>query len=189
MIKHIFLDLDDVLADFKGGLLACHGRQDLRDKWPPGVWDLATVLGISNAEVWGKIDREGAAFWERLVPLPWLAELVALVRGIAPFTVLSSPPLSPDSAAGKIRWMNQHLGNGQPFRDYMLTPAKNKRFLARPDYLLIDDSDRNVQEWMDTGGTAILFPARQNTLHIYVHNPMPFVLGALSVFDSQGVGV
>ena len=160
-IQHVFVDLDGVLADFVGAALELHGRPDVLDNWPPGEWNISAVLGVSSGEFWKALDRQGAGFWESLEPFPWTFELLDTIGKVAPFTILTCPSLDPGCLDGKVRWLHRHLGRS--FRDFLIGPSKH--LLARPEFVLIDDSDRNIARFREHHGHGILFPQIWNANH------------------------
>jgi 5'(3')-deoxyribonucleotidase len=170
MTKVIFLDVDEVLANWIGALLKLLGRDpsEVHARWDalsPRPWDVVEVLNVdgnlSNSAMWRGIDNAGARFWHDVEPFPWCHELLALCRSVAPTYLLTTPSLHPSSLAGKLAWMQQHFG--RDFRDYLVGPAKHA--CARPDALLIDDSPKNCRAFIEHGGHAILFPGVGNDLH------------------------
>lgn len=165
-LRTIFLDVDEVLADWVSALLRLLGRDpaEVHAQWSalsPRPWDVTEVLGVSGNAMWREIDEAGAGFWHDVEPFPWCHELFALCRSTAPTYLLTTPSLHPSSLAGKLAWMQQHFG--RDFRDYLVGPAKHA--CARPDALLIDDSPKNCRVFTEHGGHALLFPGVDNDLH------------------------
>lgn len=160
-LSHIFVDMDGVLADFVKAALALHDRSEALETWPLGEFNMAKVLGISTRQFWDKIDSAGTGYWSDLERYSWCEELVSNVVEHAPMAILSSPSLSPDCAAGKLEWLQNFFGRG--FRDFLIGPQKH--LCARPDAVLIDDSDRNVDRFREHGGHAVLFPQPWNSNH------------------------
>jgi len=177
--RHIFVDLDGVLADFVRAALALYERDELLDCWPAGEWNMPKVLDISRGKFWGAIDRQGGAFWESLEIYPWTFKLIDRQREIAPITIATSPSLDPSCLAGKVRWMQRHLGGS--FRDFLIGPSKH--LLAKPDVVLIDDRDSNIDAFRKHGGQAILFPQPWNTNHHIEDDRLTYVLSQLSGKD------
>jgi hypothetical protein len=160
MIRHILIDLDGVLCDFVRGALELHGGLDRLPDWPPGRRDIHAVLGISKSQFWGRID-ETDGFWEGLAPYPWKDALLTESRRYAPFSIATSPAFHHGCATQKVAWMRRHLR--RDFTDFLI--GSQKWLMARPGSVLIDDSDRNVDEFRAHGGHAILFPQPWNSLH------------------------
>lgn len=153
----ILVDLDGVLCDLVTPLLALFGRTP-----PPGPWpsySLGETLGLPEADVWRRVEREGAAFWAELPPTPWAAALDnVLDASHEPWLICTSPTRDPACAAGKIAWLQRRYGAG--FRRFVLTPHKDA--LALPGRRLLDDSDRNVDAFVAAGGDALLVPQPWN---------------------------
>lgn len=159
-IKHILIDQDGVLADFVGGAFDMHGRSDLKNKpYPSGVYEVAEVLGITDDEFWHPLNASRHLFWENLNPLPWVKELTSLANEFASWTICTKPSNDPFCAAGKIMWLKRQFGSD--FNRYIL--ANHKHHMARHDHVLIDDFDRNVNEFREHGGIGILFPQPWNS--------------------------
>lgn len=157
-VKRIFLDQDGPLADWVGSAAPVFGVEPVDLDWST-TSDLAKALGISTNEMW-RIDALGEDFWANLKPHPWAQELWRRAVVTAPTVVLTTPSHHPSSLAGKLRWMNRHLGNGKPFRDYLIGPRKE--MCAAPGSLLVDDRASTCRKFRDAGGLAVLFPRPWN---------------------------
>ena len=167
----IALDVDGVLVDFVGATARLMGF----DPAVVTMWDYYPAIGISEAEFWKKIEAVGADFWLNIDPYPWMGELLDRCKATAPTILLTTPSKAASSAAGKVLWMQHHFGHG--FRDYLIGPKKE--FCARPDTVLIDDSDANVNKFREHGGHAILFPRPWNDNRHLTSDPMAHTLDEL----------
>ncbi len=178
-IQHIFLDMDGVLADFVGAALRVHDRDDALDNWPKGERDVPKVLGISRNQYWKKLDAQGSDFWANLEPYPWFAELIEMVREVAPFTILTTSSLAPSCFEGKVRWLYEHFPkvDRRRFRDFLI--GEQKHLLAQPGRLLIDDAEHNVDSFTASSGRSILFPQVWNRNH-RVADPIEYVRSLIS---------
>lgn len=163
-VNHIFIDMDGVVADFVSAAMAVHGHTYVPEDWPAGFWNLEEVMKMTTEKFWKRIDEQFEHFWRLLAPYPWAENLIQEVaHSGVPWSFLSSPSSAAASSAGKVQWLQNW--RGRHFRDYILTPASNKRLLAGPGRVLIDDSDRNCDQWASAGGSAILIPQPWNSLH------------------------
>lgn len=182
--KTIFLDVDEVLVDWVGGVLSLYGwdHEYLHRLWAkhdPRPWDLFSVLPVSSYLAWNRIDEAGAEFWANLQPLPWMRELYETCSAFAPTVLLTSPSEHSSSHAGKVQWMQREFGSN--FRDYLIGSVKHR--CAHPGALLIDDSPRNCESFVEHGGHAILFPGVGNDLHaVPGHERVAHVRNALETF-------
>ena len=178
----LLVDMDGVLVDFVTAALRLHDRLEVLEDWPAGEWDMPEAMGISSPEFWGSISEAGADFWASLEPYPWCDELLELVQSTGPWCILTSPSGDPFCAAGKITWLQKRWGRG--FRDFLIGPPK--WICARPDQLLIDDNDTNIDNFRDRGGHGILFPQPWNRNHGLVEDRMGYLREQLQQAVSAG---
>jgi hypothetical protein len=177
----IFLDMDEVLSNFRGA--ACR----LHRKTPAEMTEWCGAEYWNTPEFWEPMNRLGADFWTALEPFPWTFDLVALAERVAGpdnWFILTSPAEHPGSYAGKAAWVTSVLG----VRPYdKLIPWSKKWMLAKSDRVLIDDLDHQVNAWTAAGGRAILFPTLYNRRREFAIRPMDVVsrdvaaLGALCI--------
>jgi len=172
--------MDGVLCDFVHSSLALHNRIDLLDDWPLGERRIPQVLGISKSSFWAKVDEMGHEFWSQMPPFDWTQDLVSLVEEHAPYTILSSPSLNANCPTGKINWLRNHIHGS--FRDYLF--GHQKHFCAKPDVVLIDDTDYNIDSFREHGGRAILFPQPWNANHA-ISDRLGYVKSELAKFNAE----
>ena len=140
MISQICLDVDGVLADWPGAVIALFEQDpdEVYDNWSVGQ-DIIQPMGISLNQLWRRVDAAGPAFWANLEPYPWAVDLYEFCKQTAPTVIATSPSQHPSSLVGKLAFLENLFG--RPFRDYLMGP--NKYFLARDGAVLIDDNDDN----------------------------------------------
>lgn len=179
MISTIFLDMDGVLADFNNAVAALFGTNmdELGPKWKPGDHEIRHALGITDEEMWAAVNKVGESFWSGLKPYSWHKLLWKDCREMATTCILTSPNRNPTCAAGKIIWLNTHLRQG--FRDFLIGPPKH--LCARPDAVLVDDSDRKCDAFREYGGKAIVFPRLWNSMHEKADDPLTYVIEQLEL--------
>lgn len=165
-IKTVLLDMDGVLVDFMKGAHKYHGiPYDYEKNYPYRLndWDFDKNLPISAKEFWLSLD---SWFWDGLA---WTAEgryiLMQLEAafGADNIYLCTTPTCNPASAEGKLVWIAKNLPSY--INRYVLTP--NKSLLANPETLLVDDSDKNINEFVAKGGKAITIPRKWNSKYPY----------------------
>lgn len=181
----ILLDADGVLFDFDTGSARVHGVRPkmLQDHRTPGVWDTKEPLGtlvlgrpFSTEEFWRPITSQKEEFWENLDPLPWWKELIQLVEKYTTnWHIVSAPSRCPTSYNGKVRAFKRLFG--QDFDRFLLTP--HKELLARPNSLLIDDRESNVEKFVLAGGLGLTFASLGNSLHAFRDDPISHLSDSL----------
>lgn len=178
----LFCDMDGVLKNFVTASLLSHGRKDLADdiSFPP-IYNYWSEMGMEPAEFWKPIRAAGPDWWYNLKPYPWAAELAGLLNTIDPNWRICTTPDNGASSHGKKEWLAANL----PGRRVHMTDAKFD--LAGPGRVLIDDSEKNCDEWAKAGGTPFLFPASSNRLrvHFITGDPMAYVRPALRNLKEQ----
>lgn len=152
----VFLDMDGVLVDFIAGAAALFKPVN------PIVtrWAFYENWGLTAADFWMQIQNAGPAFWEDLPPTEECYDILDLLEksfGVENICLLSAVLMS-TAAAGKVNWIKRFLPRYK--KQYLLGCAKH--FMARPDAVLVDDADHNVEAFAGAGGQSILVPRPWN---------------------------
>jgi 5'(3')-deoxyribonucleotidase len=166
--KRIFLDLDDVLNDFTMHSLRSVGCK-LKEYDPEWGWDIVRACNATHPRwhctpqtFWNSFGRDHWATIPKSGMCDWLIERSVSLVGYENVCILTSPTPDPDCTAGKQEWIQTNLP-GFLHGQFLIGPRKD--FCAAPDALLIDDRDKNVDDFRSAGGQAILVPRPWNTLH------------------------
>ena len=175
----IYLDMDGVTTNFLLGTRKIHNNFDS----PAQQWDWWNDWNLTTDEFWEKIDSD-LEFWYDLEPHDWLDELLIEVEKIDPeYRVLTSPRNTPQCYSGKHYWVEKYLGIVTQCRRFC--PYGQKAELARPDRILIDDADHNIDSWESAGGIGVLFPQPWNTCRHKCSDRMRWVKTRL--FDIESI--
>ena len=145
----IYFDMDGVLADFKSG-----AEQAGAAYVPAGTTDKK-----ADDDMWDQI-RKTPHFY---AGLPEISRAVQLFKDLQAagekpeiLTAIPKPHYGIKYAAeDKKAWVETHLGPGIPV--HICYRAEKIHKCGGPNDILIDDQDRNIQEWQAAGGTGILF--------------------------------
>lgn len=184
----ILLDLDEVLVDFIGGCCRAF-KADLAlvlQNWTPGEWSCVGPIGkvkgfpLDDKFFWTVIHEKGEAFWADLEPLPWIEDVLDLVKSLTDdWHIVSAPSFCPTSYSGKVKWLKNYFGRG--FDRFAITPHKN--LFAGKDVLLIDDRESNVKNFIRAGGDGLIFPRHNNGLHTRKQDPVGHIRKMLLPID------
>jgi len=162
MIKKIYLDVDDVLADTSSYLFKYHNFPNIFDDPAKcGERDVHRHFNMSWHDCWYELPQ---VFWENIPKMPWCNNLIQLCEEYAPGEVylLTSPIRNGVCSAGKQLWANKYL------RKYAskLIIAHAKHAVVGTDGLLIDDSYENQERFIERAKSEnfYLFPSYQNEL-------------------------
>ena len=149
--EKIYFDMDGVLADFRKGVKELCGVD------PPGP------VGDDPAgddAMYGAIRRMDH-FYAELEPVEGMVGLFREIRGkygdrVEILTAVPWPERNIAHAAeDKREWVRRYLGGDVKVN---IVLRKEKKDYARGEqYILIDDTVRNLEEWKDNGGCAIHF--------------------------------
>ena len=156
--------MDDVLVDFMGGLHKTLNIPYNYKNYPyeKGNWD---ILGYQIK--WQHYpdclvtleecnQRCTTSFWANL---DWMHDGRDILRtimetlGLEKVYFLTTPMPNLESASGKMMWVN---GNLPIYLKRTIITQAPKSLLAKPNTLLIDDKDENVEEFTKAGGYGIL---------------------------------
>ena len=171
MIKTVYLDLDGVLVNFLGGLHKSLGVSYSYENYPyeKGKWNMLTdIKGFDDIPATFEQCNDCCtiSFWQNL---EWMHDgyniLTAIEYKFAPARIylLTTPMPNYESPTGKWLWIQDNMS--MYLKRTIITQAP-KHLLARPDTLLIDDKDENVDGFREAGGKALLVPRPWNHAHL-----------------------
>lgn len=144
----IYCDMDGVIVDFE------RGYNDLTNKKTPGVDST-----YDKEDFWGVITKAGVKFW---ADLNWMSDGQQLWGYIKQYNpkLLTAPSREESSRIGKQEWINKNI----PGISVIFKQAKDKKDLATPEAILIDDRKDNIQQWVDAGGIGIRHTSTASTI-------------------------
>lgn len=161
MAKRVFLDLDGVLADFIGGVLKLHNLPYSHIKDMKGSYGVAKYLNLSEKDFWGELNKH-PDFWHSLSTTKEANDLVENIYSLVDSSsvyLLTSPSRNEHAYSGKYLWVKKHFPDLLP----RLILTSHKHLLADRFHILVDDSDKNCNDFKKAGGNAILFPRPWNS--------------------------
>lgn len=161
-IKTVMLDLDGVIANFRKGIHDVFNQpydySNLTDKWSFWEdWNGVTFDMINSACT--------VEFWQNL---EWMHDGRDILRSILnmfntdQIYLLTTPMPNIESPTGKWLWVRDNI---PVYLKRTIITQVSKSLLAGPDTLLIDDRDKNVDEFEEAGGKTILVPRPWNRSH------------------------
>lgn len=144
----LYCDMDGVLVDFE------RGYNDLTGKQTPGVDST-----YDKDDFWGAITKAGVKFWANLNWMPDGQQLWSYIKQYNP-QLLTAPSREESSRIGKLAWVDKNVPN----TPIIFKQAKDKKDLAEPNAILIDDRKDNIQQWIDAGGIGIRHTSTESTI-------------------------
>lgn len=159
MINTIFLDVDGVLVSFRKGIYDAFGKHydyfQMSNKWV--FWDNWPEVTPKKVN-----DICTFEFWRNL---EWIYDGHDILRVVVGkfdpdrIYLLTTPMPNVESATGKWQWVREHLP--EFYKRTIITQAP-KSIFARPDALLIDDNNENIDSFIEAGGQGLLVPRSYN---------------------------
>jgi hypothetical protein len=143
----IYCDMDGVLVDFDLGYQELTGITSQQ----------ADANGVEA--FWSPLSKAGAKFW---ITLKWMSDgkqLWSYIKKYNPI-LLSAPSREESSRLGKRVWVKREL----PDVKLILKSASQKQQYASPTSILIDDRQKNINQWNTAGGVGILHTNTANTI-------------------------
>ena len=140
-LPEIYCDLDEVLVDFMRGADAAVG---------------GSFVKTDKDERWNAINQT-KGFWANLGWKPNAKRLHDFIMRYNPHVLSAYAGRDPTSRLGKMKWLkkntkfkraNIHLVKRSQKKNYATTDGQPN--------ILIDDYDKNIQEWEAKGGIGIL---------------------------------
>ena len=143
----IYCDMDGVLADFD------KGYKDLT-----GI--TTQEADAKGAEFfWEPIAKAGASFWIKLKWMPDGKQLWDYIKQYNP-SLLSAPSKEKSSRIGKHVWVKRNL----PDVKLILANAVDKQNYSGENQILIDDREKNIEQWRSKGGIGIFHTSAADTI-------------------------
>lgn len=158
----IFLDLDGVMVDLVGCVLArapdllCLDAEETK-RFPSRPEDIRhpddLAAAVGGTETLTTLLDE---LWGQMEPYPFAGRLVAECRAMGDVAFLSCPA-SPRAWGGKAAWCARY------FPGVPLILAQEKWRLSGPGCVLVDDMPEiHGRAWENNGGTFIIYPRPWN---------------------------
>jgi hypothetical protein len=174
----LFMDLDGVLADLESYVVQLFGPPA-----KPAAWHYSERYSqIPESEIWNKIN------WAAIEPTREFPDLLTLMAEYDSYLITSPTAIrQPECAFGKTVFVEKYLRQYQ--RRLLIVPSKCKRLLAASNHILVDDSDRNINEWRQDGGIGILCPQSYNLASDYADQKVEYIRSYLRgrvTLQSQG---
>lgn len=164
MTNRAYLDMDGVLANFIDGVCNAHGRPSpYLDPANHGKSEIDHIWGMTATEFWAPVNNS-PEFWDGLQRMPDADDIVASVIrafGEENIAILTAPSMDPQCVPGKRRWMRKYY----PMFSQRMIFGSAKDFLAGPHRFLIDDRDKNLEDFERHGGHSICVPRLWNNAH------------------------
>lgn len=142
----IYQDMDGCLTDFIGAINKLGLSIDMLDDQPNKVWPV--------------IAKAGENFWAHMNWTKTGKELWSYVKKYNP-TILSAPSQENTSKTGKRIWVKSELGQNIKV---ILCKAAEKQQYANSKAILIDDMEKNIEQWKSNGGIGILHTNIKDTI-------------------------
>lgn len=172
----IYTDLDGVAADFSNGANDLHGRHGA---YVP-KWDWYKDWGMTDAQFWAPIRECGADFYTRYVkPYRWMDQLLDELRKFGPLVIVTANPRHGGLMAGKLDWIDKYIG------DCEVIYCNNKARLAKPDKILVDDSQENIDKFKAAHGRTVVFPQLWNTARTRCYFRVQHVVDSIKAYLEQ----
>lgn len=143
----IFWDLDDTVADFAGAVTEITGN----------CYKIGDTISMKD---WGVVRSDAPRIFRDLEFIHETRELILKLSEDG-FDQAFLTALPEDgfhtwqwASMDKVNWVNKHFGDIPIFFGPY---AHQKKYHAKPGYLLIDDKQSNISEWDSAGGIGHLY--------------------------------
>ena len=137
----IYVDLDGTLVDFveQTKKLTGHTPDELQSQG-------------GDPKMWGEIKKHGIDFWKNM---PWISDSKKMWNMLKKYNpkILSSPAkIIEECKPGKMAWVKNNLGGHVVV---LFSRASEKCNYADENSILIDDLQKNIDQWRAKGGIGI----------------------------------
>lgn len=102
---------------------------------------------------WDALDYE---WWSTMPAYDGAKEFYDGLRSRGRTRMLTAPILNAGCFRGKAEWVKEFRQNKFGLLDLVICRADDKELLARPNHILVDDRQKNIDGWVKAGGIGIL---------------------------------
>lgn len=161
-INRIFLDLDGILVDAVSGFCKVHNKDDpYLDPANWGKHNIDEIWHMTKKEFWRPCNK---TFWENLPPMSDANQIYEIVMEFAEennivVAVLTKSGLGDGCLQGKKNWVDKHFPK---LSKNFWVGFGTKAIAANPHSILIDDYNKNCDEFVAAQGNCILYPRMWN---------------------------
>lgn len=150
----LLIDQDDVLAEYIKGVTKAynHKYQANRDVEECTSWNLYSIFGEEIETV-----MHEPSLFRHLEPVKDALEVFERLYRSHLFEMYIVTAASPASVEAKFEWIREHL----PFFPEDRVIVCKRKYMIKGDFLL-DDGMHNVEEFLEAGGTPIIFDRPHN---------------------------
>jgi hypothetical protein len=167
------LDLDGVFADFEGGVVKICGKKP--SELPKNrMWSIVH----SKKDFFLTLDRmdEGIKLWKHI-------EHIHHELGI-PVKFLTGAPSSQAFRDQKKAWVLKHKGERY---ECIVLPKKDKQLHSGPWKVLIDDTQINIDQWVEKGGYGLFYDGTAATTIAQLEEILALYLAARGQKDTRSI--
>ena len=152
----IFCDLDGVLVDLLGQM-----SKDLNiniSKLPDNE-----IYNIIHNYFENKSEKFLVKYWSELPQRKNCQTLWNAIKKYHPI-ILTATMANKHIAIGKQKWCMKNLDNINKSQIFPVEHSKDKQLYAAKNTILIDDLEKNIKQFKNAGGKAILFKNNKQTI-------------------------
>lgn len=150
----LLIDQDDVLAEYIKGVTTAYNNkyQANRDVEECTSWNLYSIFGEEIETV-----MHEPSLFRHLEPVKDALEVFERLYRSHLFEMYIVTAASPTSVEAKFEWIREHL----PFFPEDRVIICKRKYMIKGDFLL-DDGMHNIEEFLEAGGTPIIFDRPHN---------------------------
>jgi len=151
----VFCDMDGVLVDWENHFIQYVGKR---------------ITAFPKPKLYKKIASLSIEWW---ATIPWLSdgkELWNYIYEITPkgnLYILSSPARDKEhkSEKGKWKWLKENGIEAQIGSDHIIITEDKHKHVQNEKSILIDDTPKKINKWVNAGGIGILHTSTKDTLN------------------------
>lgn len=190
----ILLDMDGVVVDFVGGAIKLHGITYSKEEFYKGhlgQFDLVPIIAsykkdpsFTASKFW---EHLGYEFWKNLEPTDDYLSILNLLEkkyGQENITICSSPSANVGCIDGKRAWIRDYLPSHY-FKVYNQMFCAKKWLAANPNTILVDDADKNCNEFFENGGHSVIVPRLWNFQYLNSYSVLEVIQRQLEAIDTK----